>query len=376
MILLKLALLLGSLFYFIAALFIWFGLRRINSGPASDKQPSVTIIVPARNEEENITACLQSIFQQDYQNFDVILINDNSEDNTLLLAQEFTKNHANFRILNLSDTPSSMAPKKAAISVGVKHSTSEIIVTTDADCIVKPTWTSSLIKQFDNETGAVVSWLLVKKRGSLLNKVEFLDSIFYSLVGAALVGLGRPILANGANFSYRRDLFEQVGGFKGQEHYASGDDDLLLQKLAKHKEWTIKFDSSRDAIVQTNPAFSIAGLFSQRLRWASKGPIYPSPILLLQAGIYIYFLAILTSCLFAQVNVLPFLFAALFTKFVSDYVILFTGKQKLKFNMKSGPFILFEAFQIIYIVFVGIGGMWGHFTWKGRKFVRGQVIKE
>ncbi len=80
---------------------------------------------------------------------------------------------------------------------------------------------------FSAEIGAVASWVHVPANGTLLSRVEELDSMSYSLVGAACIALGYPILANGANFAYRRQAYDQIGGFQGIDCLASGDDDLL-----------------------------------------------------------------------------------------------------------------------------------------------------
>lgn len=373
MIFLKVVLLLGSLCYFLASLFIRFGLKRTNIKKHSDKQPAVTVIIPARNEQDNISACLESVLEQDYSNYNVVLVNDNSSDDTVVIAEKFLDLYKNFSVLNLPSNVTTSSPKKAAISFGIKNSTTDIIVTTDADCVLKSTWLSSIAWQYDNLTNVVVSWLLVEKSNKLLSKVEFLDSIFYSIIGAAMLGWGRPILANGANFSYRKSTFDSVGGFSGQEQYVSGDDDLLLQKFAKQKSGKIKFNPALETVVFTKPASSISQLLSQRLRWASKGPIYPVPFLLLQMGFYLFYLTLFSCFLFLLEKLWPIVFVGFALKALSDFIILFAGKQKLEYEIEILPFFLFQIFQFGYVIIIGAGGLFGQFTWKGRKFVRGKT---
>lgn len=290
------------------------------------------------------------------------------------IAREFSPRN-NFQILNMQGTPAGIAPKKAALELGVKNSNGEIIVTTDADCLVKKTWLSSLVSQFDDKTVAVLSWLIVLGNRSFFSKLESLDSLFYSFIGAGLVGLGKPTIANGANFTYRKKVFEELNGFAGQQQYASGDDDLFLQKLAKQKKWQIRFQPSTNSLVTTTPVENIHEFISQRLRWASKGPIYPNAILFIQIGLYLFFLSLLVgfSFSFFQPHIFKFFGIALFAKILADWLIFSAGKRFVDFNTNIFLFFSQEILQILYILFVGVGGLWGQFTWKGRKFTHGKV---
>lgn len=373
MMVLQQTLIVGGLLYFAAMVWLIFGLRRNSPVSQSQDKPMVSVIIAARNEQATIAACLDSVARQSYPNYEVIVVNDNSEDGTRAIAERYRD--CGVRILDLPPVVQNISPKKAAIALAVEHSRGDIIVTTDADCVVPHRWLESMVGQFDPVTGAVSSWVVVNAGERSLDRIEFLDSLFYSAIGGGLIGRGNPVIASGANFAYRKELFIRVGGFNGSEHYASGDDDLFLQKLARLKEFKIKFNSSKDALVTTRPAGSVARLLSQRLRWGSKGPAYPSIQSLIQGAIYLFDVGLVVSLaglLFDPLRFAP-VFVALAIKLLADVLLFQTARNRLAVVIPWRHLIGFELFQIFYILVVGVGGLWGQFTWKGRRFVRGKV---
>ncbi|NOY59301.1 MAG: glycosyltransferase [Calditrichaeota bacterium] len=371
-------LLLGSILYVSAILALYIGLQRLsNSAQHSDKL-FVSVIVPARNEEKNIIKCLSSLAEQTYPKslFEIIVLDDNSEDQTFHLAEEFSRAHDNFRVISLPEPPKHRSPKKVALEAGIEHSRGDIIFTTDADCVVQPQWIETMVRHFDEKTGAVLSWLKVRPGKKLLSRLESLDSMALSFVGAAAVGLGKPALANGANFAYRKSVFRELGGFSGIDQYASGDDDLFLQKLSRQKKWRVAFAIEPEACVTSGATENLKTFFSQRFRWASKGPLYPPALFAIEMLLYFYFFALAVT--------LPFSFTALFPtaiplvvfmiKIGADYLFVKKGSQFLNARIPFFIFLLTEVFQIFYILIVGIGGSVGKFQWKGRTFARGKVL--
>lgn len=371
-------LLLGSFLYVSAIFAMYIGLQRLSNTVQSSDKLFVSVLVPARNEEKNIIKCLSSLAEQTYPEslFEIIVLDDNSEDQTFRLAEEFSATHDNFRVISLPEPPKHRSPKKAALEAGIELSRGEIIFTTDADCVVQPQWIETMVRYFDKKTGAVLSWLKVQPGKKILGKLESLDSMALSFVGAAAVGLGKPALANGANFAYRKSVFRELGGFSGIDQYASGDDDLFLQKLSRQKKWRVAFATEPEACVTSGATENLKTFFSQRFRWASKGPLYPPALFAIEMLIYFYF--------FALAITLPFSFTALFptaippavfiVKLGIDYLFIKKGAQLLKTRIPFLTFLVTEIFQVFYILIVGIGGSVGKFQWKGRTFARGKVL--
>ncbi len=368
--------LIASLAYglFIAA--IYWGLRRVKSVAPQERRPFVSVIVPARNEGRTLIDCLESLADQSYPLacYEVIIVDDDSQDRTKELARRFVDRHANFRLIALAERPVNRSPKKMAIAAGIGSCRGEIILTTDADAIVPHGWIERMTGYFAPDVGAVTSWLQVRTSTTLLSKLESLDVFSLVLVAAGAMGLGKPFLANGANFGYRKEVYEQIHGFAGIDHYASGDDDLFLQKIHRRSNWRVVFVPEPEAGVWTLPKDSYRDFLSQRIRWASKGSLYPLPLTLLQSGLYLFFLSIalgLPLSLFLPLPVWPVMIA-LACKMSCDYLLIRFGSRLIRRELKVSHFFLAEAFQIAYLLIVGVLGQIGSFQWKGRFYTRGK----
>ncbi|MBN1465019.1 glycosyltransferase [candidate division KSB1 bacterium] len=350
------------------------GLRRIKSNPVNNDRPFISVVIAARNEEENIGACLRHLAQQKYPRtrYEVIVIDDHSEDNTHSIVESFGKD--NVMLLSLHDTDG-VSPKKAALHQGIKASRGEIILTTDADCCASPLWIETMVSYFGAKTGVVASWLTVEENKSLLSKLERLDSLSLSLVGAAGFGLKRPFMANGANFAYRRKVYDELNGFAGVDAYASGDDDLLLQKVHASQNWECAFAPDARCAVVTKANRDLRGFFAQRFRWASKGRIYPKILFLLESFIYFYYLSLPVAMILFILNgfVNLYILLPLALKFMADFIFMRLAARKLQ--EKINPFILFitEWLQIAYVLLSGVWGLWGTYSWKGRRYTKGKV---
>ena len=349
---------------------LWIGIRRLSPPLPTSWEPFVSVVIPARNEEKNISKILQDLLSQTYnrENYEIIVIDDFSQDRTVEMVQTF----ADFgvRLLHL-ERLGGLSPKKAALHQAIVASRGELILTTDADCRVPATWISTLVNAFDKDTAVAASWVKVETNHTLLSKIETLDSMAFVLIGAASFGLKLPFLANGANFAYRREVYFQVNGFDGNYHLGSGDDDLFLQKIYATKKWQAVFADSPHSVVKTHANTSLRGFLEQRYRWASKTSAYPRNIQALEVFLYFYFLLLLGSIYLTFT--LSFLFALpLLTKGLVDYAFVKSNAKQLK-SVPLFYFILGEGLQLFYTIVVGIWGMFGTYTWKGRKYSRGKA---
>ncbi len=352
------------------------GLSRLKSVESNDYSPFVSVIIPARNEEENIAACLDHILNQSYapDNYEVIVVDDHSEDATFELCRFYANGNNRIRLLSLGDYDG-VSPKKAALQLGISASRGEIILTTDADCRASSTWIEVMVRHFDEETGAVASWLLVREDARLLSKLEMLDSLALVLIGAAGFGLGRPFIANGANFGYRKQVYRELNGFDGVADYVSGDDDLFLQKIVASKKWKCRFAADVNGAVYTLAQRSFKDFLAQRSRWASKGGIYPVWLVALQISIYFYYLTIAVAAgafVFSGFTRVA-LIAPFLIKLVADFLFLKNGANKVARTVKVRFLFPAEWLQLFYILVVGVRGVWGTYTWKGRTYTRGKI---
>ncbi|MDB5144719.1 MAG: glycosyltransferase, partial [Mucilaginibacter sp.] len=252
----------------------WAALKRpkISSGNFTTK---VTILIAARNEETRINYTIDDILAQDYPKHltEIIMVDDHSTDRTAEIIRSYADKGV--KLLQLNEDKPLNSYKKKAIAQAISLSTGDLMVATDADCRMGNKWLSSIVNYF--ETGDMVmisSPVAYFEERSLFEYMQTLEFAYLIGIGAAFIGNGRASTCNGANLAYRKDVFYEVGGFKGIDDLASGDDELLLQKVAVRYPGRIGFLKLREAIVYTHAKHTLNEFLQQRRRWASKSTKY------------------------------------------------------------------------------------------------------
>ncbi|MFQ5584685.1 MAG: glycosyltransferase family 2 protein, partial [Calditrichia bacterium] len=258
--------------------------------------------------------------------------------------------------------------KKSAITYGLSFAQGEIIMTTDADCLVKPQWVESMVSQYDEETGMVAGIIAYERstEKSLLHKLQTLEFSGLVFAGVGAVGINSPIICNGSNLSYRRKAFEEVGGFQGHDHLPSGDDDLLMQNLHNRTNWKIKYNLSPQAVNYTQPAANVKKFLQQRSRWASKGAHYPGfKIFAMLLAVYLFYFALFLCLPLALLGwfSLKIWLIGFSLKIIPE--ILIVRKALLFLNRRDLlPYIFVaEILQIPYILIAGFRGFFKLFKW-------------
>lgn len=362
--------------YIIFLMKILSGLIKLNPSPiVTSPKEFISVIIPFRNEEKNILANLKSIEAQDYPKlkFEVIYVNDSSEDNSLNLLLD-NKLTSNIKVLSVPEDFSENAHKKRAVRYGIENSIGEVIVTTDADCLHETSWLSSLKSNFNKETGFVSAPVEFIDDKTLFSKIQKLEFAGLITTGAGLIGAGSPTICNAANIAYRKNVFDEVGGFKNQMDLSSGDDELLMQKIAKDTDYKVKFSTDKNSIVKTHINRSVAEFYHQRKRWASKGLFYGDKNLIIKLMlIYLFYIGLVLQLIFA-ITLSGYFFlsllASIISKSIFEYLILTRGKKILFNNLSLKPFLIAELFQIPYIIIAGFVGAFGNLKWKDRKIKR------
>ncbi|MBN1352818.1 glycosyltransferase [candidate division KSB1 bacterium] len=339
--------------------------------------PFISVIIAARNEEQNIGNCLQDLSQQTYpaDRFEIIVVDDHSTDATPKLLQDYSKEIPNLRILKATPLNGKLTPKKNAINCGIQQSVGDIIFTTDADCRIKPTWIESILGYFTEEVGMVVGFSQFIGRDGKFSFIEKLQALdFISLMASAegSSNLGFPLAASGQNLAYRRKAFDEVGGFEFIGHRVSGDDVLLLQLIRRLTKWKIRFADSSKSFNATYAKTSISEILNQRRRWASNAPFQiklNKLFYLLLVNVFLVNIGLLFGIPLAVFGSISWrlILLGLCGKVVVELIIAI--KACFKFHrielLKIFPawFIL----QIPYVFLAGIMGSFGSFTWKDRK---------
>jgi poly-beta-1,6-N-acetyl-D-glucosamine synthase len=334
----------------------------------STPSTKTSIIIPARNEEENIEALLQSIANQTYPKelFEVIVVDDNSTDSTAAIARKFSF----VKLVPLKEN-SINSYKKKAIEIGIAAAIGELIVTTDADCTLTPEWLS-VIENFYNQTGSVfiVAPVVIESDSSLVQIFQSMDFMVLQGITGASVFKQAHSMCNGANLAYERKAFHAVNGFAGIDHIASGDDMLLMYKIHTSFPGRIQYLKSKGAIVSTQPVKTWKAFFNQRIRWASKADKYDDkrifPVLLLVYLFNFSFLLLFVAgwwniCYWWGLLILMAGKTLVELPFIFSVATFFNKKQLVKY------FVLLQPLHIVYTIIAGWLGKFGSYEWKGRR---------
>lgn len=374
--------------YFFCMMALLIGFRKLKVFSLKDFQPLTpfSIIVPFRNEAENLPILLKSIAELKYpiDLFEVILINDSSEDNSEGIIRHSIEN-SGITMELIQNKRVSNSPKKDAISEAIKKSKFNWLATTDADCQLPKNWLKTLdgfiqTARLNGNRSApfmICGPVLYKTDGSFLQDFQLLDGISLQAAAMGSFGLKIPILCNGANLAYKKDAFEHVGGFSGNDHIASGDDIFLMEKMKKSFPDRVKFLNSPELIVFTKPQPSWKELINQRIRWASKTTRTNNGFSLLTGGIILLtnlvFLFLPLAVIFDLQNSLLYLMF-LVLKILIDFALI---RLTAHFFNQPISFFKFPIMAMVYssvIVMVAFEGLNGKYSWKGRTFQNRDII--
>jgi len=343
--------------------------------PAIFPKVSFSVIIPARNEEDGIASCLQTVLAQHYpaELFEVIVVDDYSTDNTAAVIQGMQRQFPNLHLLQLEKLLHQKklnSYKKKAIELAIERAKGDWIVTTDADCIVAKEWLwnfDNFIQQ--NNSVFVAAPVKFTSIGSFVSIFQCLDFMSLQGITAASVHHGFHSMCNGANLAYNKKVFYEVGGFKGIDNIASGDDMMLMHKIYVRYKRQVHFLFSSGSVVTTEPMETWQAFFNQRIRWASKADKFDDKrIFAVLVFIYLFNLSflLLPFAAFRNTNVWWYWLAMMAAKTIIELrfmvpVARFFGEQKLLWW-----FPVMQPFHILYTIVAGWLGKFGKYTWKGR----------
>ncbi len=339
---------------------------------------SFSIIIAARNEEAVLCACLDSVLQQSISvsRYEVIIVDDRSSDKTFDIANEYKATYSNVIVKHIDKVPEGLSPKKNAIASGVAAASKEIVVFTDADCIVPPRWLETINRSIGHQTG-LIQGITIYSRVAGMNEIfwglQSVDFLSHGIIAASAIGAGIPLNSNANNFAFRREAFNEIGGYGiSVGKVVSGDDDLLLQKIWKSKKWKIRFMIDNSGIVLTLPTQTTKGVFEQRKRWGSKTVHYNILQVVILSGIFLFYVSILFSLVlgFFIQDFLYWGFIMVVVKMSGEAILMFPGtrlfgQQKLRWYIIPASII-----QLPMVISAVVLGVFGKFNWKDQSFSR------
>lgn len=363
-----------GLCYVFMLFFIRQGIKKVPIFNDADIKPKYkfSIIIPFRNEANNLNALIHSLDNINYPTsfFEVIFIDDFSEDNSVEIIQDYHwRNPINFKVLTSLNSEGS--PKKRALELGISKAEYDWILTTDADCIVPEFWLKNLNGFVDNNQPDMIIMPVLLKKEKAMN-LELIETLSLQLVTLGTFGLGKPVMSNGANFAFQKSAFITLNGYSGNSQIASGDDMFLLEKFLK-SGLKVNYLKSTEVIVLTTPQNSIKDFIEQRIRWASKTGA-SNNMLLKFIGIVVLALNLsivvaLLLTMFQQVSIICIAMLYIM-KTVADLSLVERGYKF--FSIKQlVPQIMFGNLYYPFLnIYIAIRSMFGGFTWKDRNFKR------
>ncbi len=311
-----------------------------------ETSPPISVIITAKNEAKNLKRFLPSILNQNYPDFEVIVVNDHSEDETEEVLHNFKTKYKNLEIVNLDKNIKDRPGKKLALSLAIRKARNEILLFTDADCeAASSEWILEMVKNYKAQTQIVLGFSAYRIGSSVWHLMVGYDTFFTGLHYLSLALAGKPYMGVGRNLSYRKSFFFEKKGFKHQLHVPFGDDDLFVNRNATRTNTTVSL--APKSFIYTLPPPSLKSWFRQKLRHNLAGNEYTSSSRYLLGSIYmshyLFWLAGLLSILLNP-EITPALLLFLI-RYISAYTVSLLAHKKIP-SMKAPALLI--IYELIY----------------------------
>ncbi len=341
---------LSVLLYALQSVLIYIGTRRLNY-PRTNHLPKISILVALRDEEQTLEACVESLLQLDYpkKSLEILLINDRSSDGTSELVEKMKSKSDVIETLHIKTGIPGLSGKANAIAQGMEHCSGELILVTDGDCRVPANWAKTHAAYFQKDVGLVGGFTLLDKKNDpsyLFGKIQSLDWAYLLSVGSGFMGFGIPLSVLGNNFSFRRQAYEEVGGYRNMG-FTIIEDFALMKTLVKKTLWKVLYPIDSEMLVYSQPMPDFKAFYNQRKRWSAGGK---------EVGLYgksLMFISVMVHMLIPIsffVFDLRFSFLALIIVLLADFGLLCrtTGLVQRRDLLKY--FLLWEGFYFLYTI--------------------------
>jgi len=358
--------------FFITIAIIGFGkLKRTINGSSKQGPLFVSIVISARNEAQNITECIKQIQKQNFpkNQFEIIIIDDDSEDETYKIAEQTLGNsELNYQLIKQNTHQG----KKQSLKLAIQKSKGNIIISSDADVIYRhPNWLITISDYFNTYSPSMLIMPIdYQSESKLLTIFQIIENIALTGITAGYAGIKKPFMCNGANLAFTKDAYEQANGYESHRQYTSGEDIFLMEDIKKQNPNAIHYALLRELIIKTKGVSTLSSLFHQRTRWASKAKYNSNQINLFAGfiilGANLLFLALFVAILKKSV-IIPYLSIFVLAKFVFDFLLLFLASDFLGKTKKIWWIIPFECVYWMYTLIVGISSLFFKPYWKGKK---------
>ena len=341
------------------------GIREKYSKLDDENLPLVSIIVAARNEEVNIRDCLVSlnglIYPED--KIEIIIVDDHSTDKTGDIIRDYIKDKLKFRTLSPNKKIGALKGKANAIANALETASGEIILTTDADCMVSVTWAKTLASYYKGDVAIVCGYTNQEEYNSFAG-MQSVDFIYLLAVAAGSMNLGKPLSCIGNNMSYRKSVYEEIGGYEAIP-FSVTEDFKLLMTVHNLKKYKIIYPLDSGGLVKSKPCHDLKSLYWQKKRWGVGG--LDSDLVgfsIMAVGALTHLAVMLTPFFYSIVSLYLILF-----KILIDFYFLLPVYKKLGLKLQIKHFLAFEIYFIIYVIGLPLLVFFNRkIKWKGREF--------
>ncbi len=319
--------------------------------------PPASVIVCARNEEDNLVEFLHFIFEQDYPEFEVVVVNDCSFDNTPDILKEFAKKYSNLKIVTIQESKNHLHGKKVALMMGIKGAKHEHLLLTNTAC--KPNsiyWLKNMMQHFSTETEIVLGYGAYEKQKGFLNKIIRFDTFMIALQYLSFALAGKTYMGSGKNLAYKKSLFFKMKGFASHYHIETGDDDLFVNEAAtKHNS---KIEVSVDSYTISRVKKTFKDWILQKARQGKTFSHYNAGskllLIVLRLNQYLFFTLFITLLIF---QFEPIFVLSLFLLRMLMQIIIFRGSMSLLSEKDLLIFLpILEIVMLVIYIQIAISG--------------------
>lgn len=278
------------------------GIHNKKQQPSTSSLPPLSIIVCAHDEEQNLKELIPLLLAQDHPDFEVIIVDDRSNDGTWDLLLSETQKHPRLRMVKVTLKPGHVPGKKFALTLGIKAAQHEIVLLTDADCRPESTsWASEMARRFSPETDIVIGISPYQKEPGWLNVLIRFEALLTAVFYSSFTRLGVPYMGIGRNLAYRKKIFFEGKGFNTHLSTVGGDDDLFVNQHAHPSTTVVVMEKA--SLMHSLPARSFQSFFTQKIRHLAAGKMYRPAHRLLLAPLMVSqatFIPLFLVCVFSS----------------------------------------------------------------------------
>ena len=351
--------------YFIQSVLFIIGINKNFPKIKDEEVPTAAVIVAVRNEEKNITRCLNALDKLEYADgkLEIIISDGHSTDSTVQIVDDFIQGKPKFKRISAEPEKENLKGKANAIDSAIRTTEADVILTTDADCEVDPLWVKTICSYYREDVG-IVNGFTTQTTYNGFSGMQALDFVYLLIVASGTINLNHPISCIGNNMSYRRKAYLETGGYE-KLPFSVTEDFNLLMAISRLGRYKIIFPMDKNALVTSLPCTGVNELYHQKKRWGVGGLGAPLKGFVIMLFGLVVNLCILLSPFFFSPAVLYFIIF----KLAIDLFVLYPVHERLGIKSHLKYFLWFELYFIIYVVLLPVIVITSRkVVWKGKEY--------